>query len=62
MDKPWMNAALTAEERTELLLSAMTINEKIAQILTMKGFSLYNLPRENKYGFTEKVQEMQKCR
>ena len=37
-----MNAALTAEERTELLLSAMTINEKIAQILTMKGFSLYN--------------------
>ena len=42
MEKPWMNAALTAEERTELLLSAMTVNEKIAQILNMKGYTLYN--------------------
>ena len=37
-----MNAELSAEERTELLLSAMTINEKISQILNMKGFTLYN--------------------
>ena len=36
-----MNAALSAEERTELLLSAMTVNEKIAQILNMKGYTLY---------------------
>ena len=42
MEKPWMNAALTAEARTELLLSAMTVNEKIAQILNMKGYTLYN--------------------
>ena len=42
MEKPWMNAALSVEERTELLLSAMTVNEKIAQILNMKGYTLYN--------------------
>ena len=42
MEKPWMNAALSAEERTELLLSAMTVNEKIAQILNMKGYTLYD--------------------
>lgn len=41
MEKPWMNAALPAEERTELLLAAMTVNEKIAQLLNMRGYTLY---------------------
>ena len=41
MEKPWMDAALPAEERTELLLAAMTVNEKIAQLLNMRGYTLY---------------------
>lgn len=31
-DKPWMNKNLSAEERTELLLDAMTLEQKIQQI------------------------------
>ncbi|MCG7345831.1 glycoside hydrolase family 3 C-terminal domain-containing protein [Sporosarcina sp. ACRSL] len=31
-DKPWMNKRLSAEERTELLLDAMTMEQKIQQI------------------------------
>ena len=42
MEKPWMNAALSAEKRTELLLSAMTVKEKIAQLLGLRGYTLYN--------------------
>ena len=30
--KPWMNTKLSAEERTELLLDAMTMEQKIQQI------------------------------
>lgn len=30
--KPWMNTSLSAEERTELLLDAMTLDQKIQQI------------------------------
>ncbi|CAH1222343.1 Xylan 1,4-beta-xylosidase [Paenibacillus sp. JJ-223] len=29
-DRPWMNASLSAEERTELLLQAMTLEEKVS--------------------------------
>ena len=42
MEKPWMNAALSAEERTELLLSVMNVDEKVAQLLGMRGYTLYN--------------------
>ena len=52
MEKPWMNAALSVEERTELLLSTMTVNEKIAQILNMKGYTLYN-----RYGNTLEISQ-----
>jgi beta-glucosidase len=38
-DLPWMNTALTAQERTELLLDAMTLDQKLQQI--------YNLPVPN---------------
>src|SRR4051794_595018 len=31
-DKPWMNTELSAEERTELLIDAMTMEQKIQQI------------------------------
>ena len=31
-DHPWMNTKLSAEERTELLLDAMTMEQKIQQI------------------------------
>lgn len=31
-DKPWMNTKLSAEERAELLLNAMTLEQKIQQI------------------------------
>src|ERR1700741_4970549 len=31
-DKPWMNTKLSAEERTELLLDEMTMEQKIQQI------------------------------
>ena len=31
-NKPWMNTKLSAEERTELLLDAMTLEQKIQQI------------------------------
>ena len=30
--KPWMNTKLSAEERTKLLLNAMTLEQKIQQI------------------------------
>ena len=36
---PWMNTSLTPEARTELLLDAMTLDEKIQQIA--------NLPHPN---------------
>lgn len=31
-DRPWQNTALTAEQRTDLLLQAMTLEEKVAQL------------------------------
>jgi beta-glucosidase len=46
---PWMDTTLTAQARTELLLRAMTLDQKILQIQT--------LPRPNEdlpgCGFTE---------
>src|SRR5690606_6083162 len=39
VDQPWMNTALTPAERTEALIAAMTLEQKIQQI--------YNLPVEN---------------
>ena len=34
--KPWMNTQLSAEERTELLLDGMTMEQKIQQIATSR--------------------------
>ena len=41
MKFPNQNADLPIEERLNDLLSRMTLNEKIAQLLTMKGYSMY---------------------
>ena len=37
LDKPWLNASLTVDARVALLLAAMTLDEKVAQL----GYDLY---------------------
>ena len=37
LDKPWLNASLTVDARVTLLLAAMTLDEKVAQL----GYDLY---------------------
>jgi hypothetical protein len=32
LDRPWMNAKLSPDKRTELLLAVMTVDEKVAQL------------------------------
>ena len=41
MKYPYQNPDLLIEERLDDLLSRMTLKEKIAQLLTMKGYSMY---------------------
>lgn len=36
VDQPWMNTALTPAERTEALIAAMTLEQKIQQIYNRK--------------------------
>jgi hypothetical protein len=43
-DRPWMNIAATAEERTRILLEAMTQDEKLALVL---GYFSSDAPWKN---------------
>ena len=42
--KPWLNADLPAEERTEQLLAEMTLEEKVAQL---GSFWIYEIQAED---------------
>lgn len=50
-DRPWMNTSLSAEERTELLLKAMTLEDKVSFVTGNLNnyYGFYNAPLE-KYG------------
>jgi beta-glucosidase len=43
VDKPWLNAALSVEERVELLLAAMTADDKME--LIREGWGIPGIPR-----------------
>ena len=37
LDKPWLNASLAVDARVTLLLAAMTLDEKVAQLYVVDG-------------------------
>ena len=57
MDKPWLNAKLSVEERVELLLKEMTMNEKIGQLLNTRGYQMYKR-NGNELEITDEFKEL----
>lgn len=48
--RPWMNQNLTPEERTQLILSQMTLDEKIGMVHGYKGVYVGNVPANERLG------------
>ena len=58
MNKPWLNAELPVSERVELLLKEMTLNEKIGQLLSTRGYQMYKRINDREVEMTDEFKEL----
>lgn len=60
MTKKWLDCSISIDKRVDALLEQMTLNEKIAQMLTMRGYEMYERISEHELRMTDELVELYK--